>query len=178
MMKLKKISWKQKNKLLLAGGAILLWMVYSFAISNTLALRGECIGLRQQLDSASGAPVSLLHLKQELQQLEVLTSSNDTTILLHDRLLGIVADYCQQNNSVLRDFASPVCYRQQEWLIETHPIVVEGTFVNLLKLVHKLEQSSAGKIISVDFHAKRDNRTQALSLTATIYVQNIIPGRS
>jgi hypothetical protein len=178
MMKQKKMNWKQKNKLLLAGGIVLLWIVYSFAISNTLALRRDCLVLKQQLDSASGAPSRLATLKLELQQLETVTNSNDTSTILHERLLGIVADYCQQNNSVLRDFASPVCYRQQEWLIETHPIVVEGTFVNLLKLVHALEQEKVGKIISVDFHSKRDNKTQALSLTATIYVQNIIREKS
>lgn len=172
------MSWKQKNRLLFAGGFVLLWAVYSFAISNTLELRRECMGLRQQLDSASSAPSRLAALKQEFQQIETATNSNDTSTILHDRLLGIVANYCQQHNSVLRDFASPVCYRQQEWLIETHPIVVEGTFLNLLKLVHQLEQEKVGKIISVDFHSRRDNKTQTLSLTATIYVQNIIRGKS
>lgn len=178
MMKLKKISWKQKNKLLLAGGIVLLWIVYSFALSNTVALRKDCNMLQQQLDSASGAPSRLLTLQLELQELEEMTSNNDTSTVLHERLLGIVAAYCQQNNCVLRDFAAPVCYRQQEWLIETHPIVVEGTFVHLLKLVHELEQEKVGKIVSVDFQSKRDNKTQAVSLTATIYVQNIIHGKS
>jgi hypothetical protein len=178
MMKLKKMSWKQKNKLLLAGGLVLLWTVYAFAISNTIELRSACTVLQQQLDSASGAPARLVMLKQESQQLEAATNSNDTSTILHERLLGIVADYCQQHNSVLRDFASPVCYHQQEWLIETHPIVVEGTFMNLLMLVHRLEQEKVGKIISVDFHSKRDNKTQTLSLIATIYVQNIIHERS
>jgi hypothetical protein len=30
----------------------------------------------------------------------------------------------------------------------------------------------------VDFHSKHDNKTQSLSLTATIYVQNIIREKS
>jgi hypothetical protein len=174
----KKLSWKQKNRLLLIGGIVLLWTVYSFAISNTIEVRSQCVVLQQQIDSASDAPVRLAALQQEFQQLETITNSNDTSNTLHERLLAVVTGYCQQNNSVLRDFASPVCYHQQEWLIETHPIMVEGTYVNLLKLVHKLELEKIGKVVSVDFHAKRDNKTQTIALLATIYVQNIIREKS
>lgn len=170
----KKSGWKQKNKLLLIGGLVLLWSVYSFAISNTIDTRSQCNKLQLQLDSASDAPSRLIHLKQEFQQLETITNSSDTLTTLHERLLGIVTNYCQENDLVLRDFASPVCYRQQEWLVETHPVIVEGAYVNLLKLVHKLEKEKTGKIVSVDFRSRRDNKTQQLSLTATIYVQNII----
>lgn len=171
---MKKFSWKQKNKLLLGGSIVLLWAVYSFAISNTLQTRKECNHLQLQLDSASDAPVRFAKLTTEFQKLETITNTSDTSNTLHERLLDIVTKYCQQNNLVLRDFASPVCYKQQEWLVETHPVIVEGAYVNLLKLVHKLEQEKTGKIVSVDFQSKRDNKTQALSLTATIYVQNII----
>jgi methyl coenzyme M reductase alpha subunit len=178
MKKLKQLSWKQKNKLLLVSGLILLWIVYSFAIRLTIDARHQCIVLEQQLDSAADAPARLIHLKKEFRRLENITNTNDTSNTLHERLLSIVTNYCQQNNITLRDFASPVIYHQQEWLVETHPIIVEGAYIDLLKLVHKLEQEKTGKLVSVDFHSKRDNKTQALSLTATIYVQNIIHERS
>ncbi len=169
----KKASWKQKNKLLLIGGLVLLWTVYSFALSNTIVAHEQCVILQQQLDSASDAPARLAHLEKEFKDLETITNSSDTSATLHEQLLGIVTNYCEENDLVLRDFASPVRYRQQEWLVETHPIHVEGAYVNLLKLVHKLEQAKTGKIVSVDFHSKRDNKTQQLSLIAIIYVQNI-----
>ena len=105
---LKKLSWKQKNKLLLIAGLVLLWTVYSFAISNTIEVRSQCIVLQQQIDSASGAPLRLAALQQEFQQLETITNSNDTSNTLHERLLGVVTNYCQQNNTVLRDFALDV----------------------------------------------------------------------
>lgn len=171
---MKKLSWKQKNRLLLCGSFVLLWAVYSFAISNTINARSQCNRLQLQVDSASDAPEKLVRLTNDFQKLETITNTNDTSITLHERLLDVITKYCQQNNLVLRDFASPVCYKQQEWLVETHPVIVEGAYVNLLKLLHKLEQEKTGKIVSVDFQSKRDNKTQALSLTATIYVQNII----
>lgn len=169
-----KLTGKKKNRLLLIGAVVGLWAVYFFAIKNTIDTRNQCCVLQQQLDSAADAPSRLAHLKQELQQLEQITGSNDTINTLHERLLGIITNYCQENNITLRDFASPIRYHQQEWLVETHPIIVEGSFIPLLKLVAKLEREKTGKVVCVDFQSKRDNKTQSLSLTLTIYVQNII----
>ena len=170
----KKISPKQKNRLLLAGALLLFWLIYSFAVSNTIELRNECSRLQAQLDSATDAPVRLIQLKTELNELESLTGKNDTSHSLHEQLLGVISKYCDDNNLVIRDFASPVRYQSGEWLIETHPVTVEGAYIPLLKLVHRLEQEQNGKLVSVDFHSKTDNKTQQLSLTVTIYVQNII----
>jgi hypothetical protein len=170
----KKLSHKKKNRLLLGGALVLFWLVYSFAIRNTIDLVQQCSAMQEQLDSSAGSPQKLLQLKEELRQLENNTGNADTTGSLHERLLGIVTNYCQENNLLLRDFATPVRYHQQEWLVETHPLTVEGSYIGLLKLVQKLEQEKAGKIVSVDFHSKRDNKTHELSLTVTIYIQSII----
>jgi hypothetical protein len=168
-----KLNSKQKNKLLLIGAILILWCVYAFAIRNTLDARSQCKMFQQQIDSAADAPSRLEHLQEELQQLETITGNNDTANSLHERLLEIVTNYCQENNITLRDFASPICYSQAEWLVETHSITVEGNFIALLKLVRKLEEEKTGKVVSVDFQSKRDNKTQTLSLSVIIYVQNI-----
>ncbi len=173
-----RLTGKQKNRLLLIAAFVGLWSVYAFAIRNTVDARYACKSMQEQLDSAADAPARLMHLKAELHQLEMMTGSNDTTNTLHERLLGVVTNYCQENNCTLRDFASPICYSQQEWLVETHPITVEGNYITLLKLVQKLEQAKIGKVVSVDFNSKRDNKTQSLSLTVIIYVQNIIRKKS
>lgn len=170
----KQINWKQKNRLLLAGAVLLFWLIYVFAVSNTLELRNECRQLEIQNDSAAGAPQRLIRLRAELDELESMTGRNDTTSSVHEQLLGIVSAYCQENQLVLRDFSEPVRYRSDEWLIETHPLTVEGEYIPLLKLVHRLEQDRNGKVVSVNFHSKQDNKTQQLSLMVTIYVQNII----
>ncbi|MEO5644585.1 MAG: hypothetical protein ABIQ40_08600 [Bacteroidia bacterium] len=173
-----KLTPKRKNQLLVLGAVVLFWLVYTFAIRNTIELGMQCAVMQAQLDSSAGAPKKLMQLKQELLKLENNTGNADTTGSLHERLLGIVTNYCHENNLLLRDFASPIRYHQQEWLVETHPLTVEGSYVALLKLVQKLGQEKTGKVVSVDFHSKRDNKTQVLSLTVTIYVQNIIRTRT
>lgn len=171
---LKNLTWKKKNRFLLAGSFLALWLTWSFAVRNTFALRSQCADLQMQLDSAANAPSKLADLRVELQQLEAITGNHDSTASLHEHLLGVVTSYCQQNNLTLRDFAQPVRYQSEDWMVETHPVTVEGAYVPLLKLVQRLEQEKNGKVVSVDFHSKRDNKTQALSLLVTIYVQNII----
>jgi hypothetical protein len=170
----KKLSWKKKNQLLLAGALLLCWLTWSFAIRNTFALRSHCLVLQAKLDSAAGAPEQLASLRAELHALEAITGNSDSANSLHCHLLDVVTRYCEENQLILRDFASPVRYPANDWIVETHPITVEGGYIPLLKLVHQLEQEKNGKVVSVDFHSKRDNKTEALSLLVTIYVQTII----
>src|SRR5574337_650263 len=133
---MKKLSSKQKNRLLIPAGFILLWLIYSFAISNTLDMRATCSTLEAQLDSAAGAPARLVSLQADLGQMELLTGDSSASAHgIHEKLLGIVTNYCQQHDLILRDFAQPIRYRQDEWLVETHPIRVEGNYTALLQLV-------------------------------------------
>lgn len=167
------LTWKRKNQLLLAGGVLLLWIVYSYAITNTLEARSSCQTLQLRIDSAATAPEQLAQLEQQLAGFSSLTMTTDSTAAIHEHLLGVVTNYCQQHNLVLRDFSSPVILQQQEWRIENHPITVEGTFVDLLQLVNHLEQEPKGHVISTEYRSRRDNKTQELSLSLLIYLQTI-----
>lgn len=171
----KKLTIQQKNRLLLAGAALACMIVYAYAVRPTIALHDECRGIQLQLDSSAGAPARMQQLQQELKELENNPAENNG-VSMHEQLLDVVANYCEKNDLVLRDFAPPVVYRQQELIVETHPVKVEGNYIALLKLIRHLEKTNKGKVVSVDFLSKRDNKTQTLSLTATIYMQDIIKG--
>lgn len=173
---MKTLTWKKKNRLLLIGALLLLWIVYAFALRNTIDARSECRTLQAKLDSSAGAPQRLTQLKDELAALDAITCDSGNSV--HEQLLGVVTNYCGQHGLTLRDFAPPVRYRSDAWTVETHPVTVEGNYISLLQLVHRLEQEKNGKVVSVVFHSKRDNKTQALALLVTIYVQNIIREKS
>ena len=173
---MKTLTWKKKNRLLLLGVVLLLWTVYTFALRNTISARSECRTLQAKLDSSADAPQRLLQLKEELRELETITSDSGSSV--HEQLLSVVTNYCEQHQLTLRDFAAPVRYHSEAWTVETHPVTVEGNYISLLQLVHRLEQEKNGKVVSVDFHSKRDIKTQSLALLVTIYVQNIIREKS
>jgi hypothetical protein len=170
---MKKISPEMKNKMLVAGLIPLMWMIYAFALKPTFELRNEYNKLQLQLDSSAGAPARMQQVESELKKLESEIEESNT-VSFHEQLLDQLTNYCRKNELILRDFAPPVIYHVQEMRVETHPVKVEGTYVQLLKLVHYLEKTKKGKVVSVDFFSKRDSKTQILSLTATIYVQNIV----
>lgn len=171
---LHKLSWKQKNRILLVAIIVLLWVVYAFAISNTIAARSDCDRMQLQLDSVEGAPDKLAELKSELTKFSLLTGgTNDTLRDMHEQLLNFVSVYCNDHNLQLREFTQPVRYAQQEWSVETHPLTVEGNYISIVQFIRALELSSMGRIVSVDFHTRIDNKTKSKSLLATIYVQNI-----
>lgn len=168
------LNWKQKNKLLLAGTLLLVWLVYAFAVSNTLEVKLQCERQQLQLDSAKGAPDKLLQLKSELARFTLLAGEqNDTLRDMHEQLLNFVTVFCNDHDLQLREFAQPVRYAQQEWTVETHPFTVEGNYIGIVQLIRALELSSVGRVVSVDFFTKIDNKTKSKSLLATVYIQNI-----
>lgn len=168
------LTWDKKNKLLLAGVVVLLWLVYTFAISNTLEARIVCVQQQARLDSAQGAPDQLLQLETELAKFASLTGEqNDTVRDMHEHVLNFVTVYCNEHTLELREFNRPVRYRQQEWTVETHPFIVEGSYIEIVQLLHALELSGNGRVVSADLHTKTDTKTKVKSLLATIYIQNI-----
>lgn len=176
MDKLRNLSWKQKNHLLLVGLLLGCWIVYSFAVENTLEAKTTCEQMQIQIDSAAGAPERIAELKKELLRLDALTGSSETLnsdSAIHEQLLDLVTEYCQTNDLTLREFLIPIQYHQQEWLVETHPFTVEGNFVAIVQLLDHLRKNVSGKIVSADIHSKKDNKTKTVSLLVTIYVQNI-----
>ncbi|MCU0436186.1 MAG: hypothetical protein MUC87_22205 [Bacteroidia bacterium] len=175
---MKNLSWKRKNQLLLAGAVALLWIVYSYAVTNTLNARRDCQKLQQRIDSAASAPQQLAALRAQMEQLKNTTGVSDSSAAAHEKLLDIVTHYCEQNNLVLRDFSPAVNFVQQDWSVDNHPVTVEGNFSSLLRLVHHLEGQEGGNVISTEFRSRRDNKTQALSLSLVIYIQTISNSKS
>lgn len=168
------LDWKQKNKLLLLGIALMLWLVYAFAISRTLETRSTCILQQSRLDSALGAPERLLQIETELAKFTLVTGEqNDSVRDMHEHLLNFITVYSNEHALQLREFNQPIRYRQLEWMVETHPFTVEGTYLEIVQLLLALERSGNGRVVSVDLHTRTDNKTKVKSLLATIYIQNI-----
>jgi hypothetical protein len=169
-----KITYKKRNRLFAAAGVLLAFLIYQYSIRNTLELRAECVALALSVDSSANAPARMKIVQQEMDELNKNLAGCDSLTSLHELLLGEVTAYCGKNDITLRDFSPVVSYKKDNWLVETHPVTVEGRYIPILQLIHSLEKEQKGKVISVDFISKKDIRTQKLSLLATIYIQNVI----
>jgi hypothetical protein len=172
---LKNTTYKKKNKILLIGGLLLIFMLYELTIKKTIAAYKECEEMNQKLESATNAPFTAAQLQKELVQMDTKIGNQDKNKQDQAQaLLELVTNYCQDNQAILREFPEPVEVNNGDLLIRTTPFSVEGDFSTLLKLVYMLEQKVAlGKIASVHYVVKKDLKTKIPALIATIYIQNI-----
>jgi hypothetical protein len=167
------------NKLLWwAGGAFLL-LIYPFTFGKTGALYSQCIELENKSSMISGAPGRIRALEQESARLDQVTGTRDTGSISQQALLGLVTSYCQKENILLQAYPAPRTRQENDFLIETHALTLEGPFKSLLNLVYRIEQKEkTGKVASVDYMLKEDPRTHKRTLNATIYVQQVHKNRS
>ncbi len=172
---IKIISYKKKNILLLAGTFLFSVLIYYFSIERTIELVKLCSNLEQQLLVAENAPKRLAELKMQLGQITVrLGNEGKFGGDVQQALLEQITHYCNENNLVLKEFPQPLVSREQDYIVETNIIVVEGGFSKLLKLIYQLEQvKKTGKVAAVYFKSKEDLKSKKLILTASLYLQNI-----
>lgn len=168
---LQQLTWKQKNLLLIAGLLFFAWIVYAFALSRTIEVSAECTALQMRIDSAADVQTDIEELEVELARFN--QSSGTESHITHEQLLDLVSSYCNQHSLLLRDFPAPMNYRREEWMVEIHRVTVQGSYVEMVQLLEFLRREKRGKVVSVDFVSKTDNKTKVRSLLATIYVQCI-----
>lgn len=172
---LKNLSYKKKNILLLAGTILFSLITYFYSIENTVDVINEYRELQTQLEIAENAPQKHAELILKLDNIKsLLGSGGKFGVDVQQVLLEKISRYCNENNITLKEFPKPMEVQEQDFIVETNVIVMEGSFIKLLKLVYQLEQvQRAGKVAAVHFLAKEDLRTKRLLLRASLYLQNI-----
>ena len=169
------LTYKKKNQLMGIASVLLLFLFYWVDFADTIALHSEVNVLEKQIQLANDAPQRVVLMQNKLAELDLLPGlkqNADTSI--QQELLGIVTGYCQKNGIVLREFPKTIVSQEGDYRVETNIFTVEGGFTKLLQLVYSLEQKNRiGKVASVLYNSKKDIRTKTLSLTASVYLQNI-----
>ena len=168
------LTYKKKNGLLLICTVLVLIMVYSLAIKRTFAIYELSEASEEKIEQAKDAPLMIMKLKKELQEMDQRIGKNKNQINNEQQLLELVTGYCQSNHSILREFPKGTLAEKGNLLIETNHFTVQGSFSMLLKLVYELEQKEAlGKVASVRYQLKKDIQTKELALTVSVYIQNV-----
>jgi hypothetical protein len=176
---LKPKTYKERNKLLLAGTIVFSLLAYWLAISDTVALYGENRLLEARLDSAHTAPAAIAYLTKELQEYDhslsrfTLGGRNG-----EERLLQEAAKVCQRHRVTLIKLASPQTEEQKGYAVITQTLKLEGRFADLLRAVHDLEGANQlGRITSVRIALEEDKSSRKSSLFAYVYIQSIEKGK-
>ncbi|HET6243894.1 MAG: hypothetical protein H0V01_04410 [Bacteroidetes bacterium] len=172
---LKQLTYKKKNLVLISGIALFALIVYFLAIGKTVDLYFQCNELKEQLEFSNNASEQLNLLQKQMNEIDgVFESNSELNKNYQQGLLENISNYCNQTSVILREFPTQIILNERDFSVETNLVVVEGSFTNLLKLVYMLEQKNkTGKVSSLLFNSKKDYKTKQLTLTASIYIQNI-----
>ena len=169
------MTFKKKNQLLIVVAFLLVFLVYNFALKKTMLAHSDCATAEEQILIAKNAPAMASQLEKELLQMDAKIGTDSVkTKNSGQELLGLVTNYCQNNQAVLREFPETIITAQEKLTVETNLFIVEGSFSSLISLVYLLEQKAKlGKVSSVHYQLKKDLKSKEMVLTATIYLQNV-----
>lgn len=170
---LEKLQYKHKYYLLLAALALLVVLMYAFAIKKTIAVIAEHNDLSKKIELAANAPQQIVSVEAQLRQMEQLVV-NENPLDFEQLLLEKVAGFCQKNGLTLIEFPKTTVSAYQDYQIFTNRIVLEGDFKTMVEFIYEAEQRyNIGKIVSVQFKRTKDMRSKRQYLYAYIYFQNI-----
>jgi alpha-N-acetylglucosamine transferase len=171
------ISGKIKKKLLYASLIILLIIIvsYQFSFKKTIILYNEYNLMQEEKSRSQNLPQKITKLQNELDNISgTIESSNNGSNNKRNQIINRVSNYCDSNSIIISELTPSIIREENTFTIETNIIKIEGSFINLLKLLNVLEQEkSLGKVISVKFATYLNRKTRKKKLFSEIYIQNI-----
>ncbi|MEM9023004.1 MAG: hypothetical protein AAGB22_04645 [Bacteroidota bacterium] len=175
MDRLRQLSYRKKNLLLLVVAILFGLIAYQRAFKKTVQLAGECATMEQQIAQARNAAQNIARLETEVARIDLIIGdgSHEASEVQHE-LLERVSTYCEAHKLRVSAVPEPHAFNEKEFTVHTNAVTVKGGFVPLLQLIHGLEQEfNMARLSSVKFHTRRNRRTRQTQLYATIYLQNI-----
>jgi len=163
-----------KNRLLVGGFIILIFLCYKFAFANTLALKSEYATLTKEQKIFENTPKQIALLKKKEQYYDsLLTKYKIGGTSLQNNLLNTVTTFAKANDLKVVDFLEPHIFSEKSLTINSYSFTVEGHFNTILQLIYTLEQRTKyGEVISVSYEKKKNYRTGKSYLQAKIVLQS------
>lgn len=168
-----KISNRQKFWLILVLIALSIWAINNLTFTKTFSLWKECSRLEKQKEVIKEIPEQLPILTEKVKRLESVlgnAGSNDFSTLILEK----VNILCQQNNVALKEIPEKHQFHGDNLIVETIDVNLQGTFINQLIIVSKLENSESGaRLRSLRFQSVIDQVTKTRKLQSSLYLQAI-----
>lgn len=165
----------KKNKLLIGGFVLALFVCYQLAIKKTLALRSQHLNESEQREQARDIPAKLADLRKKELQLDLqFKALNLGSTNVQNELLRFLNEQGTLYSVKIMDFNAPHMVRDENTVIRTYRFMLEGGFTNILKVAHGLEtQANFGGITHMAFDKQLDPRQRKSYLQATLHVQQM-----
>lgn len=169
-------GYKKKYMMLLILSPVILMMVYRLAISGTVKLGSDIDKLEADIESSSMAPANIGRLSRELDYLKKRIEGR-SDISGEQSLFTHIADYCKRKRLKLKSFPSAHKVKTMDYSCTTSIVCVEGSYKQLLKLIHYFEYKKKQLLRSVSFDLVKDRISRKEKLQLKIYIQTINYGK-
>jgi hypothetical protein len=131
--------------------------------------------MEAKIRKAENAPIGIAGLRKSLDGLnEKLNHYLIDTTKEQEHTLEIVSEFCYKQRLVLKELPKRTITAEKDFTIITSKLMIEGTYKDLLFLLHELEyKQRLGRVSAVSWKSYLDSKTKRTILTMTIYLQNI-----
>ncbi len=170
------MSLKLKNRALVIGMVLLLWLGYVFSFSKVFEARKQYYLLVKEQAFISNVSQKLMLLKRQnvvydsiLASKKIVSESSFQNTLL--KTITVIAD-----SSALKiiSFNKPHVFKTDNSIISTYSFSLQGNFSKITELIYQLEQQSKlGEVISVQYQKKKNYRRNFYLLECTVFLQRV-----
>lgn len=164
----------QKNKLLLFGFVIALYICYSFAISNTIKYYKEYHSKNELITDNTSSPKLAYQLHQKEHHLDQLLAQYNITTSesFQNDLLKQLNSFCNTHHLKIIDFKEPHIITDKGFVSSSYIFSLEGSYNGCLSLLNKIENSpNLGSIQHLNFIKKRNFKTNVDELFVEVILQ-------
>lgn len=164
----------KKNKLLLVGFLLVLYLCYSFAISNTINYYKEYKTKQDQIAADSDMPGLVAKLSHKEKQLDQVLSTYDINISesFQNDLLKQLTSYSDSFKLKIVDFQEPHSVTEKGYTVTSYIFSLEGSFNGCLAVLNKVENNpSLGVIRHLNFVKKKNYKTNTDELFVEVIMQ-------
>lgn len=164
----------QKNKLLLLGFLLALYICYSFAIAKTIKYYKEYQSKNKLITENTATPKLAFQLHQKENQLDNLLSQYNVSSSesFQNDLLKQLNNFCDSHHLKITDFKEPHITSNKEFKNSSYIFTLEGSFNQSLTLLNKIENSpNLGSIKHLNFIKKKNFKTNTDQLFVEVVLQ-------
>lgn len=164
----------RKNKLLLLGFLVALYICYSFAISNTITYYKEYHSKSEMITDNNNTPKLAHQLRLKEKQLDVVLSRYNITASesFQNDLLKQLTAYGDTYHLKIIDFKEPHIVTEKGFTATSYIFSLEGSFNGCLALLNKMENNpTLGSIKHLTFTKKRNYKTNVDQLFVEVIMQ-------
>lgn len=164
---------KLKNKILVVGFIVVLFIIYEFAISKTIETNKIVSQLTIEKSLLKNVSNKILDLKTKEAQLDAILKKRNISISnsFQQMLLQNVTSFAQKNELQIIAFSEPHTYNTNITRLATYSFEIKGSFISLLKMICFLEELQLGKLLTIKFEKKNNYRNNTNYLTCKILLQ-------